>query len=144
MPLIAREEVLTLVPHARRMCLIDSVLAYDRTRIECSADRHRDLDHPLRRGAALSALHLIEYGAQAMAIHGALLARDQGQRALPGMLVAVRDFETTVASLDQLPGPLEISALAQLMRPDGLIYGFEVVHRSETIARGRTSVRLQT
>lgn len=142
MPLIERNEILTLVPHASRMCLIERVVAYDLARIECSTDSHRDHGHPLRRDGRLSALILIEYGAQAMAIHGALLARDERERALPGMLVAVRDFETSLVRLDQLPGRLDITAHARLVGADALIYAFEVAHRGEPIASGRASVRL--
>ena len=55
----------------------------------------------------LRAVHLCEYGAQAMAVHGGLLARAAGGRAKPGLLVALRAVELHVARIDDLPGVLQ-------------------------------------
>jgi predicted hotdog family 3-hydroxylacyl-ACP dehydratase len=140
MPMIGRDEILSLMPHAGRMCLIDEVRSWDDAGIACVARNHRAPDHPLRRFCRLSSLHLIEYGAQAMAIHGALLARVGGERPPPGVLVAVREFQANVAALDELEGILEICARPQLVRRDATIYTFEVDHAHATVARGRVSV----
>lgn len=139
--MITRERILQLVPHAGRMCLIDEVQSWDLAGIQCVARSHRAADHPLRRFGRLSALHLIEYAAQAAAIHGAL--RDEA--APPGMLVSVRDFRSEAGNLDAVAASLLIRAHAQLLRPDAVIYGFEIAGRSDQeplglLARGRVSV----
>ena len=64
----------TLLPHAGRMRLIDRVVSYDEQTIVCESDSHRAADHPLAEAGVLSIICGLEYGAQAMAIHGALLA----------------------------------------------------------------------
>lgn len=144
MLLIGRDEILKHVPHAGRMCLIEEVASWDAGSIVCIARNHTRTDHPLRRFGRLSSLHLIEYGAQAMAIHGALLERERGSKPQPGMLVAVRAFTATVASLDALDGPLEIDARPELARSGALIYAFRCRHGSTTIASGRVTVMLST
>lgn len=144
MLLIGREEILKHVPHAGRMCLIDEVASWDAGGIVCSARNHTRTDHPLRRFSHISSLHLIEYGAQAMAIHGALLEHECGSKPQPGMLVAVRAFTATVANLETLDGPLEIHARPELARSGALIYAFRCVHGSTTIASGRVTVMLAT
>jgi len=86
---IEREALQKLVPHQGNMCLWDAVLGWDAQGITLEAGNHTDPEHPLRLGDALYAVHLCEYGAQAMAVHGGLLA--QGQPSAAGMLVALRD-----------------------------------------------------
>ena len=82
-----------LIPHAGGMCLLDEVVAWDDAAIHARTRSHARDDNPLRSDGQLRALHLAEYGAQAMAIHGGLLARAQGAVAAPGYLVSLRDVE---------------------------------------------------
>ncbi len=91
--MIGRDEILALVPHAGRMCLIDRVLSWDPSQIHCEADSHRNPEHPLRHLGVLSAVHIIEYGAQAAAIHASLLSAGPASANKAGMLVSVRDCE---------------------------------------------------
>ena len=62
------------IPHKGRMCLLDAVLSWDATRIRCRSTTHRTPDNPLRAHGRLGAACGIEYAAQAMAVHGALVA----------------------------------------------------------------------
>lgn len=140
--MIGREEILALVPHAGPMCLLERVVQWDENCVRCESDNHRDEGHPLRRHGALAGLHLIEYGAQAAAVHGALLAREASRRRQPGVLVSVRDCELLVEHLHELPGPLDIRACRELSRPDALIYSFEIGMGERRLARGRISIML--
>src|SRR5881398_1435622 len=72
---IDKAEIRRLIPHAGTMCLLDSVLGWDDESIVCTTNTHRDEANPLRRDGRLSALHALEYAAQAAAIHGGLRAR---------------------------------------------------------------------
>src|SRR3954454_13501231 len=107
---IGRAEILTLVPHQGAMCLWDEVRGWDARTIHVDAHNHRDPGHPVRAHGRLRAIHLCEYGAHAMAVHGGLLARDAGGIAKPGLLVALRGVELHVARIDELPGALECNA----------------------------------
>lgn len=140
--MIGREEILDLVPHAGRMCLIDRALRWNETEIHCESDNHRDPDHPLRRGHGLSAVHLIEYSAQAAAVHGALMERHKEQARRTGLLVSVRDCDLFVECIHDLPGPLSITARLEMKRPDALMYTFEASHAEELLARGRITIML--
>ena len=62
------------IAHKGRMCLLDEVLSWDAARIRCRSATHRSADNPLRLHGRLGAACGIEYAAQAMAVHGALIA----------------------------------------------------------------------
>src|ERR1700752_4978263 len=122
--MIARGEIEQLIPHAGRMCLIDRVPGSDRDAIHCEADSHRDPEHPLRRGSILASVHLIEYGAQAAAIHAALCAGDRRRVGAGGWLVSVRDCELRVERLDDLPQTLQVRARREGASREALAYSF--------------------
>jgi predicted hotdog family 3-hydroxylacyl-ACP dehydratase len=128
----------TLIPHAGTMCLITRIVSADERQIVCLTSTHRSPDNPLRYGGQLASLHIAEYGAQAMAIHGGLLdptARERG-----GMLAGVRDLQLTVARLDDIAADIEIRAQRLIANPGGQIYLFTASADGKEIARGRVSV----
>jgi predicted hotdog family 3-hydroxylacyl-ACP dehydratase len=137
---IAREEILALVPHQGAMCLWDEVVEFDARSIRLRAFHHRDATHPLRHRDRLHAVHLGEYGAQAMAVHGGLLARAVGEGAKPGMLVALRDLTLHVARIDDLPGALEVHAQCLMADASSSQYRFLITHEGATLASGRAAV----
>ncbi len=138
--MIERAQIEALIPHRGRMCLLDAVEQWDEKGIRCRSDTHRDSGNPLRRDGKLSALHLIEYGAQAMAVHGGLLERARGGAARPGLLVAVRDVKLEIAHLDNLSAPLIVSAQRLVANAGGWLYSFEVEADGRKLASGRVGV----
>lgn len=133
-------DVATLVPHAGLMCLHESVLNHDAEQVVCRTGSHRNPDNPLRRDGALWAGHAIEYGAQAMAVHGGLLARDAGEPVRPGYLAAVREAHWQVDRLDQL-GPALITRATRLFAQGGnMLYRFELLDDDTVIAAGQVMV----
>ena len=104
--LLDRAGIAALIPHAGTMCLWDALLSADAQLAHCITDSHLRPDNPLRRDGRLSAVHLIEYGAQAMAVHGGWLAQAAGTAAQPGVLAAVRDLRLLVDTLHDLSAPL--------------------------------------
>ena len=135
-----RDDILDLVPHAGAMCLWNAVESWDATRIVLRADNHRDTTHPLRSDGRLRALHLCEYGAQAMAVHGGLVARAAGGRAAPGMLVSLGEVEIVPARIDDLAGPLRGEATLLAEGAAGCQYRFRILHGGECLASGRAAV----
>ena len=140
--MLARADIEALIPHAGTMCLLDAVLAWGAAGLHARSATHRAGDHPLRRDGRLHALHLCEYGAQAMAVHGGLLARAAGAGARPGLLVALRAVELSVARIDDLPGDLDIHAERLAGDARAWQYAFRVLHRGRLLARGRATVAL--
>ena len=125
------------------MCLWDEVLDWGAARIRLRAGNHRDPAHPLRGSQGLRAVHLCEYGAQAMAVHGGLRARDAGGRAQPGLLVALRAVQLHIARIDGLPGDIEGEAEALVESDAGWQYAFRIRHAGQLLAEGRAAVLLE-
>jgi len=74
-PILAKADIEALIPHAGGMCLLEKVVSYTDDEIICQTQSHLDESNPLKTDGALSKMHLIEYGAQAIAIHGGLMAQ---------------------------------------------------------------------
>ena len=121
------------------MCLLDRVLDWNETRIRLVTATHRSPDNPLRTDGRLRALHLCEYGAQAMAVHGSLadpLRRDGAVR----LLVSLRDVHLHVDGIDMLEGELLVEAVRLLDGGSSWQYAFRVAHGERLLAEGRAAV----
>jgi predicted hotdog family 3-hydroxylacyl-ACP dehydratase len=129
-----------LVPHTGSMCLLEKVVAWDVHRAIVVTRSHTSPSNPLRSQGRLSALCLCEYGAQAMAVHGALIAREAGMVLAPGMLVSVREVELAVTSVESLAGELRIEVERLEAGVGGFQYRFRVTHAGTELARGRAAV----
>jgi predicted hotdog family 3-hydroxylacyl-ACP dehydratase len=132
-----------LIPHAGTMCLLDEVVDWDNMHLHARSASHRRADNPLRSDGVLHAVNLCEYAAQAMAVHGALRAREAGGTVRPGFLVALRDIQLQVERIDDLPGRLQVHVECLLAMADSLQYAFRVEHRGSTLATGRAAVMLR-
>ncbi|HEY5851568.1 MAG TPA: phosphotransferase [Lysobacter sp.] len=137
---MAREDIASLIPHQGAMCLWEEVIDWDREHVRLRSHGHRDPDHPLRHEGRLHAVHLCEYGAQAMAVHGGLLAGAAGEPVKPGMLVALRGVQLQAERIDDLAGALEVEAHCLLADGSGSQYGFVIRHGGVEIASGRAAV----
>lgn len=138
--IIDADHIARLIPHKGSMSLWDEVLDWDSTSIRLRADRHRGSDHPLRSGDQLRAVHLCEYGAQAMAVHGGLRAGVAGGVARPGLLVALRGVTLHVARIDDLSGALECEATLLMDSDNGWQYAFRILHGGTLLGEGRAAV----
>ena len=140
-PLFDHAWIAARLPHAGAMCLLDGVLGWDDAQVLCRTDNQRRLDHPLRQFGRLGAACGIEYAAQAMAVHGALLASAHGPMR-SGMLVSARRVELHVARLDDIQGPLLVRAQRLQAGDELLMYGFSVHAGERLLLQGRASVLL--
>lgn len=132
-----------LIPHRGAMCLLDAVAAWDDARIHATSATHRRDDNPLRSDGRLRAVHLCEYAAQAMAVHGGLLAQRAGTVAAPGFLVSLRAVQLTVARIDDLPDLLHVHAEKLLDGGGSWQYAFRIEHAGVLLAEGRAAVMVQ-
>jgi predicted hotdog family 3-hydroxylacyl-ACP dehydratase len=139
--MLPKADFIDLIPHAGDMCLLDGVIAWDDTTIHATSISHVLGTHPLRGERGLHAVHLAEYGAQAMAVHGALRARAQGATAArPGMLVSLRGVRLAVDRVDTLGGTLDVHAQCLIADDSGAQYTFRIDHDGVEIASGRAAV----
>ncbi len=133
------------IPHSGAMCLLDAVQAWDESRICCVATCHRDPHNPLRSRGRLAAVCGVEYAAQAMAVHGALLGAMDGAaagRPHVGFLASVRNVVAHVERLDTLATPLAIEAERMSGSGNTILYGFTVRGEGRVLLTGRAAVML--
>ncbi len=124
------------------MCLLDCVEAWDRERIRCRASSHRAADNPLRAYGRLGAACGIEYAAQAMAVHGALLAPPDSSSARVGYLVSVRGAQLRVPRLDDIAADLLVEATCITRSEGNILYQFSVSAAGRLLLDGRAAVVL--
>ncbi len=130
------------IPHQGSMCLLDYVEAWDEQSIQCRASSHRAADNPLRADGRLGAACGIEYAAQAMAVHGALLAPPDGSSARVGYLVSVRGTQLYVPRLDDIAADLWVEATCITRSENNILYQFSVSAAGRLLLDGRAAVVL--
>lgn len=128
------------IPHQGSMCLLEEVLSWDLQRIACRSLCHRAVDNPLRAHGRLGAACAIEFAAQAVAVHGALLQCPPATGTGFGMLTSARRVEFAIARLDDLPHELLVSA--QRLHSDAVsaLYSFALHDGERLLAQGRLSL----
>ncbi|HEY5102773.1 MAG TPA: hypothetical protein VII70_08315 [Steroidobacteraceae bacterium] len=129
------------IPHTGSMCLLDEVLSWDPGHIECRSATHRAVENPLRAYGRLGGICGVEYAAQSMAVHGALVA---GCTSVPavGYLAALRGVVVHVRRLDELAGDLVISCERTNGDAATVMYQFCVCSGDLTVLAGRATVIL--
>ena len=129
------------IPHQGSMCLLDRVLDWDAQRIVCEAISHGDATNPLRDGGRLGAATGVEYAAQAMAVHGALLAQSDAAPT-QGYLTSVRGLSLHADRLDDQAGPLRVTAERLSGDARLILYQFSLHCGERCLIEGRASVVL--
>lgn len=146
---LQREEIACRIPHQGSMCLLDRVTAWDDNQISCEASSHRAASNPLRAHGRLGAACGIEYAAQAMAVHGALIAEagppDTGAGSPApkvGYLASIRGLTLHVERLDDIHDDLLIHA--ERLSGDGstVLYSFSLQAGPVLLISGRAVVIL--
>ncbi len=140
MSAVDRSRIAQLIPHQGAMMLLDRVASWNPSGIVAVATSHRATDHPLRSNGRLRAVHLCEYGAQAAALHGGLVAHAAGTAAVPGYLVSLRDVAFTCQRIDELEHELQIRAELLLQDSGSWQYSFSAFHAAAELATGRLAI----
>jgi predicted hotdog family 3-hydroxylacyl-ACP dehydratase len=133
-----------LIPHQGSMCLLERVVSWDDTQVICATRTHQRSDNPLCEHGRLRALHLCEYGAQAMAVHGAVLAQNAGGHAEPGVLVSLREVKLACDFIESLSDELIVTADRLHVGDGSMQYRFRIEHRGDALASGRAAVMTRT
>ena len=150
--------IAALLPHGVGLSLLDAVTFWDDASLEAVSRRHGRPMHPLARDATTSAIQaagggqevstvlLIEYAAQAAAVHIHLMAAP-GQSVRGGVLAMVRDVRIHAATLgDALAGVAGITI--EVKRRGGLglgfLYEFAAQANHVPLASGKLGIVLQS
>jgi len=132
------------IPHQGSMCLLDHVTHWDAQSITCMATSHQQATNPLRSNDQLSTACGIEYAAQAMAVHGALLAPADQERPRAGFLVSIRGATIHRARLDDIKQALTIKANLIHSSGSNILYAFTLYADHNNLLEGRAAVMLNT
>lgn len=123
------------------MCLLDAVESWNQSGISCRTGSHRLPDNPLRTNGCLGIVNGIEYAAQAMAVHGALLA-DNHITPSVGFLTSVRNVQWHHTRLDHLDSDLMVRAECISGNEVNILYSFDLHAEGTILLSGRASVML--
>lgn len=137
--MIDRSRIEALIPHNGAMVLLDHVVAHDERSILCTTMSHRRADNPLLREDRLPSVAGAEYGAQAAAVHGALLATGPIR---PGRVVLLRAMGWTRRFLDDIPAPIEVRAESLHSGTGRVAYSFALSVEGEELLHGECGIIL--
>ena len=131
------------LPHSGSMRLIEQVVQWGPDSVRCRSRNHRDPANPLRTAGGLRAVCVIEYAAQAAALHAVLLADHDaaadvtGSKKSRALLALVNGLELDTAYLHDGDGDLIVEGNVDYRSGDAVIYRFEAFDGTRPIARGR-------
>ncbi|WP_019895153.1 hypothetical protein [Hydrogenovibrio halophilus] len=131
---IDRQTLETLIPHSGPMCFWETVSDWDAQQLTCHTRTHLDKDHPLAENGDLPNSALIEYGAQACALHQALLAQTQAEEPgspSPGYIARLKKIQ--FSSDPPVSAPLTGHAQPLAIQDQSALYQFRLSDDSDRI-----------
>ncbi len=131
-----RTQIAALIPHGDSMCLLDEVVSWDTAQIHCRSYQLANSANPLLdEHGLLASVLLLEYGAQAAAVHAALLQSNLGEKR-PAYIGAVKDVEFYATIADNSL-TLDVHAQCLLSSSQGAIYELVAQQANTALVRGR-------
>jgi predicted hotdog family 3-hydroxylacyl-ACP dehydratase len=137
---IDREWIARHIPHQGSMCLLDAVESWDEQNAVCLSNGHLHSANPLRAQDSLGIANAIEYAAQAMAVHCALMIGS----ALPGSgyLASVREVHWYRSRFDDVANNLRVQVRRISGNEINVLYSFEIWCDSQLLMNGRAGIVL--
>ncbi len=130
-----REKIATLIPHGNAMSVLDRIIHWDESTLLAETKAHQRKDNPLYDDS-ISTVLLVEYAAQAAAVHGRLneagLEPDR-----PAYVGAFKNIKIHVAKLSDVIGVLTIRVVCVLSETGGAIYEMHIRSQKGMIIEGR-------
>lgn len=124
------------IPHGESMCMLDSLLAWDERTICCGSISHRRPDNPLCEDVSLGSICLVEFCAQAAALHSALLQEGEKGAGL-AYLGAVKQLQLVQAAVEPAVEQLQLDARCEVTNPGGAIYYIRALGDGLLLLEGR-------
>lgn len=140
------EKLAALLPHGAGMSLFDAVELCSDSKIIAHSTRHQATDYPFcdTDSNNISSILLVEYGAQAAALHARLNAEisphEENQKIFIG---SVRDLVLHLPEFQSSDGQLTITAELQFGDKNGAIYLFAATINDEPLAEGKMALLRQ-
>ena len=139
--MLSKADIEAMIPHADGMCLLEKVVSYSPDEIICQTQSHLDESNPLKTDGQLSKMHLIEYGAQAIAVHGGLMAQQDSSDTEPkvGYIAMVKSVKW--GDFNPHTPFLEIKAIPVMADEMTKLYEFDVSDAEQhSVCSGRVMV----
>ena len=131
--MLDKTEIAACLPHEADMLLLDAIKHIDENSIEAIALIDNQQPNPLIQEGKLGCWNLIEYGAQAAAVHltQKALSKDNDEKPKGGYLMQVKSAEITERYISN--GVLTLTATCISALPSAAMYQIEVTKQSKTV-----------
>jgi len=148
---VNKQALCQLLPHSGTMCLIDKIVLWDKTSLLAQTESHLDSNNPLRHQGSISSIIGVEYAAQSMALHAALLSQQEdpghSRKQKPeGYLATIRTIRIGADSLYSPDSanlsPLMISVSVLMCDSQGYSYEFTITADNSLLLSGRLTIFL--
>ena len=137
--LINRDQICAIIPHGESMCLLDQVVTVDDKKILCLSTHHLEDSNPLK-GEKLGSWTLIEYGAQAAAVHKGMADSDQGAPANTAYIAQVKNIHITEPWVNA--SELQIEAVCLISDLSAAAYQINISDSNKLLLSGRITLSL--
>ncbi len=134
--MLGAEAIAALLPHGAGMSMLDEVLSWDETSLHCRTESHLRTGNPMLADGATRSILLVEFAAQAAAVHAGLLQSKLGE-ARPAYVGAMKNIEMPQHAVPHGGEPLDITIAAEFVSPDGAIYHFAIKCGVAPVISGR-------
>lgn len=133
-----RQAIEKLIPHTGAMSLLDEVVQWDEEGITCKTRSHKRTDNPFisEPDQPLDTTALLEYGAQAAAVHAALLQQGMAGQGT-AFIGAIKQLKFIQRAVDPVIDELIIKAHCQLNTRDGAIYQLDCGSEQQALLSAR-------
>ena len=137
-----KPDLQTLLPHAGKMCLLGDIIKADETTLSATAISHLEKDNPLEIDGTIAMINGIEYAAQAMAVHGSLLAQyaHSDNMIQTGYLASVRNIQIKKPLFPATILFIEVELL--MSNTHGFTYQFQINSEQEELISGKITIIL--
>lgn len=134
--MIQRQQIAQLIPHGEAMCLLDQITDWDEHQLNATTASHRREDNPLIENGRMDTVTLVEYGAQAAAVHAALQQSGLGA-ARPAYLGAIKKLHLFSQIIDTSVAELQIRTQCIFNDNNGAIYDISANAHEINLMAGR-------
>lgn len=131
------------LPHGDDMRLLDRVVHFDADSIRCMANSHRDRENPMRIDNSLPILCGLEYAAQALALHGVLVASRSPDIVLNRdqiFIVMVKGVSCRVDRLDVYDAELQVNGRIVFRQNAAAVYDFSLEADGDILIEGQVGL----
>lgn len=132
--MLTADEIASRIPHGRSMSLLEAVDSWDDNSIVCVSTNLSSPENVLRENDSLDNLILIEYAAQAVAVHLSLSCQVKSTPR-PAYVGAIKDV-VIGEPLDETQSVL-ICANCLLKNSQGAVYTFNVTQEGNDLISGK-------